>query len=99
MTYAHRQPTVRASAGTANPASSEAAGIPDCLADTASPSRGSSARARARLTAVWLAALASPATTRKPTTAGKDRAVAARATWTRAVTAKAAVIWLPGPIR
>ena len=51
------------------------------------------------MTAVWLAALAQPAITRKPMTAGNDRAVAARATWTTAVTARAAVIWLAGPIR
>ena len=76
-----------------------AVGSPDCLIDTASPSRGSCAWARARFTDAWLAALQRPATSRKPITAPKDRAVAARASCAAADTPSASVVWLSAPIR
>lgn len=84
-TYAHRQPTVSATAGTATPAISVASGIADCLMPNDSPSRSAGTyRASVRFEESWPSTLHHALQSRIATRTGKESAHAATASMTAA---------------
>src|SRR5690606_37405518 len=76
-TNAHRQPTVRATAGTDTPASRVAAGMAACLTPNDSPCRRAGTRDSAALAASWPRELALAPAASSATSAAYERAASA----------------------